>query len=359
MSVNNCTALIQYVAPKRPRSSPPLTFLSLPREIRDEIYNMALISASPIIVWKAEWEWDIQYFPPLDGPRWPEVSTRIRWRLVDQEAISTSLQSLDMNIILCNKIVGREAAKVFYRKNTFSFLGKHNWDPIVSWLESIGAANRNSLLSLEINACRPDPAWQRSSGERRSLPTETLEELYPRHPYLHLRTDEKPFKYGRVENLNPAMEMIFVLLGQKTSKKKVTIVMQLGCVMYPGGRIARSYFDTNPEGSWFSMDLPNLMEKFRSLHTQHVEVLWKGNECRRELEDQQAIMESIGWNVTVLPMEEDELHPYPKEHGCHDATDEWRIAKYILRRENLTGPLFAQEPCPYNYVVPRLLHEYN
>jgi hypothetical protein len=93
------------------------------------------------------------------------------------------------------------------------------------------------------------------------------------------------------------------------------------------------------------MDLPNLIEKFRSLHTQQVEVLWKGSECRKEIEDQQTIMESIGWDVKVLPATEDEFHPHPEFHGCHPASDEWRIAKYVLRRKELTGPLW-QDPCP-------------
>jgi hypothetical protein len=243
-------------------------------------------------------------------------------------------------------------------KNTFSFMGEHNWDLIVSWLETIGPANRNSLVSMEINAGRPDPVWQRSSGERIRDPGGfTREEIYPRHPYLQLHTTEDRSRYGPVDNINPAVETIFIFLGQKTSEKKVTIIMQLPGV-YPGARTPRHREDISPESGWYSMDLPNLIEKFRSLHTHLVEVLWKGKECRKELEDQQAIMESIGWDINVFSATEDELYPNPESHGCHPATDEWRIAKYVLRRKELTGPLWAQDPCPFHYISPDYLENF-
>ncbi|KAF4636076.1 hypothetical protein G7Y89_g2021 [Cudoniella acicularis] len=337
-------SLIRYVAWNRLRNSPPLTFLSLPREIRDKIYDLALVSASPIIIWKGSWKCEFHYLPKLKGEVWPGLkrfSSAIHWRSIDQEAISASLRLRDVNLILCNKTVSYEAALVLYAKNTFSFLGEHNWDPIASWLETIGAANPNSLVSMEINAYRPDPVWQRSSGERLGDPGGfTREEIYPRHPYLHLRTCEKPLRHGQVDNINPAVETIFILLGQKTSAQKVTIVMQLPTCIYPGARTPRHRFDIRPQGGL------------------RVEVLWKGEECRQELEDQQAIIESIGWDINVLPAKEDELHPNPEEHGCHPTTDEWRIAKYILRRKELTGPLWAQDPCPYHDISPEFIQNY-
>lgn len=349
---NRCTALIRDTAPERPRNSPPLTFLSLSREIRDEIYGLALVSTSPIIVWKGQWKGEYHYHPEPEGEAWPSnermrrLSSALHWQEVDQEAILASLRPLAVNLILCNKTVSHEAARMFYTKNTFAFLGQHNWDPIVSWLRTIGPANRASLVSIEVNAGRPDPVWQCSNGERfANAEGKTRGEIYPRHPFLQLPTTEGRLRCGRAENINPAVEMIFVLLGQRTTEQKVTIVMDLNRCSYPGGRMLRNPTDPCPENGWYSMDLPNLIEKFRSLHAQQVEVLWKGNDCRKELEDQQTMMESISWDVKVLPATEDELHPHPEFHGCHPASDEWRIAKYVLRRKELTGPLW-QDPCP-------------
>jgi hypothetical protein len=349
---HRCRALIRDSDSDLPRNSHPLTFLSLSREIRDEIYDLALVSTSPIIVWKGEWKSDYHYYPETEGmiPFSSRLSSVIHWQEVDYEATSASLQPLAANLILCNKTVSHEAARVFYTKNTFCFLGQHNWDPIVPWLESIGPTNRSSLSSIEISAGRPDPAWQCQNGERvADSDGWTRGEIYPLHPYLQLCTTEGRPRCGRVQNINPAVERIFVLLGQNTSEQKLRVVMQLDGCVYPGARILSYAHDPMPEVSWYGMDLPNIIEKSRSLHTQQVDVLWKGKECRKELEDQQAIMESIGWVVNVLPDAEDELHPNPEYHGCHPATDEWRIAKYVLRRKEVTELLW-QDICPLPHI---------
>jgi hypothetical protein len=53
---NRCKLYAGYIAPDKPHNSPQLSFLSLPIEIRDEIYDLAVVSTSNIIVWKGEWK---------------------------------------------------------------------------------------------------------------------------------------------------------------------------------------------------------------------------------------------------------------------------------------------------------------
>jgi hypothetical protein len=125
----------------------------------------------------------------------------------------------------------------------------------------------------------------------------TRKEIYPRHPLL--QTGVRPFKRGHVDNINPAIEDIFVLLGQRSSKKKVTVVLQLE-VVYPGAQGSRC--EQCPETGWYSMELANLIEKFRELHIQEddlVELFWKGKQFRTEIQAQRKIVEKIGWNMTV------------------------------------------------------------
>jgi hypothetical protein len=179
------------------------------------------------------------------------------------------------------------------------------------------------------------------------------EEIYPRNP--HLTIGRKPLKYGQVDNINPAVETVFILLGQRTSTHVITIVMLLQTV-YPGARTPRHNQDIFPENGWYSMDLPNLVEKFRSLYTQGVEVFWKGKVCRQELEDQQAIIKGMGWAMTMAPAEEDTFHRNPEYHGCHPKSNEWRHAKYTLRREALTGPILASGPCLYHHLTDYNVH---
>ncbi|TVY45987.1 hypothetical protein LCER1_G008568 [Lachnellula cervina] len=351
MTHNCCTALIRYVAedsrPPRPRNQPRLSFLSLPREIRDKIYEIALVSNSSIIVWKGKWETDL--LPQVEeGPRpWPW--SRIRWRAIDHDASTASLRSLNLKLLFCNKVIGHEAAMVFYNKNTFAFLGEHDWDPVVHWLGRIGPRNRDSIVSLDVDAKRPDPVWQNSKGERVRHPAGfTKEEIYPRHPMLH--TGEGDFKYGSVDNINPALEDIFIILGQRSAEHKVIVRMQLLSI-YPGAGSIPEPEDQHPDGGWWSMELPNLVELFRQSHTQQhglngaVEVLWNGRDYRKALLSEQAAIESLGWQMTVSPVEEDTIRFNP----AYDKSP-WRIATYVLKREKLTEPLMAHDPSPHSEV---------
>ncbi|TVY41598.1 hypothetical protein LOCC1_G008936 [Lachnellula occidentalis] len=351
MTYNGCTAMIRYVAedsrPPRPRNLPRLGFLSLPREIRDIIYDLALVSTSSIIVWKGKWE--TEFLARLEeGPR-PYPLSQIRWRAIDHDASTASLRSLNLNLLFCNKVIGNEAAMTFYHGNTFAFLGEHNWDPVVDWLGAIGLRNRESIVSLDIDAQRPDAAWQNSKGERVRHPARfTQEEVYPRHPLLH--TCKGHFKWGSVDNINPALEKIFILLGQRVSEQKVILSMQFFYI-YPGAGLIPGPEDRDPDGRWYSMELPNLVELFRHLHTQQhgsngaVEVLWKGKDYRTALVVERADMESLGWHITVSPVEKDRVTFNPR----YDKFP-WRLASFVLRREKLTEPLLAQDPSPHSEV---------
>ncbi|KAH8672744.1 hypothetical protein BGZ60DRAFT_405479 [Tricladium varicosporioides] len=354
MAQNSCTALIRYTPlniyfPHQPRNSPPTTFYSLPREIRDKIYGIALVSPSAITVWKGEMK--LSYLPPpLEGPH-PRPTSRVRWREINEEVTRASLRTLSLNLLFCNKTLGYEAAAIFYGKNTFSFEGDHNWDPIVSWLKTIGDKNRNSLKSLKVDAKRPDQVWQNSRGERVRHPGGSMmEDIYPRHPYLNTRGGA--FKYGFVDNINPALEDMFLLLGQRTSKQRVTITMQLAHI-YPGGGTNPDPMEQLPECNWYSMELPNLVDKFLDIYTRgselkdFVEVLWKGRYSRQLLLDEQEIIKNVGWVLTISPIEEDEESFWPgstyKVPGG--------VTKYVLRRQRITGVLMAQDPSPYSHTA--------
>ncbi|TVY13285.1 hypothetical protein LARI1_G009468 [Lachnellula arida] len=354
MTHNCCTALIRYVAedsrPPRPRNQPRLGFLSLPREIRDKIYDIALVSNSSIIVCKGKWQ--TYTLPQLgEGPRpWPW--DRIRWRAIDHDASTASLRSLNLKLLFCNKVIAHEAAMIFYHRNTFSFLGDHNWDPIVLWLETVGAENRNSLVSIGIEGKRPDRVWQRPNGERVRHPGAfTTEEIYPRHPLL--RTGEGSFKYGSVDNINPAIENIFVLLGSRVSEKSVTIVMLFACP-WPGAGANPRPDDCSPECGWNSMELPNLIDGFRTLHTQvsglqdSVDVLWKGRNSRWAFQEDRPSMEKLGWQVTELGAEEPDFLLWPWDDRSDTSPN--GIVLYVLRRDKPTGPLLAQDPSPFSYI---------
>jgi hypothetical protein len=235
----------------------------------------------------------------------------------------------------------------FYNKNTFAFEGDHNWDPIVCWLKTIGIDNRNSLAILDICGKRPDQVWQNRFGERFRDPSGfNKEEIYPRHPYFGTPTDG--FTHGYVDNINPVLEEVFVLLGQRISERKTTIIMQTGGD-YPGGGLVKvDPYDPCPEFGWYSMELPNLMEKFLELHCNHsntrsVEVVWKGLTYKQLLGTE--FMENLGWDISTSPIEKVEVTAL---YGISPYGNHTDFAKYTLRRKKLTGPLITQDPSPFS-----------
>lgn len=175
---------------------------------------------------------------------------------------------------------------MFYRENTFFFLGQHGWTPIASWLDTIGPENRDCLSNLEINAYMPDKVWQQF-GEARVEPVvldwripSHKEPIYPRNPSLGWSM--RPRKYGLVDNINPSIESIFERLGTRSSVQKVLLNFKLPS-HYPGQ--GTMYEEECPENGWHSMDLPSLVEKFQRLHTDQsttsglvssAEVIWTG-----------------------------------------------------------------------------------
>ena len=208
-------------------------FTSLSREIRDQIYTLALYSPSPIVVWKGQWQSFLNDHHDYTDTSFTDsfISFGTTWkRWIESSATKISLANCSTNLLLCNKAIGEEAARVFYETNAFAFLGDHNYDPVVSWLTKIGDRNRNHLSRLEINAYRSAHVWRRPNGQRKQANDLCTESIYPRSPYLQLRT---PLRYGLVENINPAIETIFRLLGQRTSTRKLTINFTLKNE-YPG-----------------------------------------------------------------------------------------------------------------------------
>ncbi|EPE36448.1 hypothetical protein GLAREA_05786 [Glarea lozoyensis ATCC 20868] len=352
-----------------PESSSPFKFTSLSREIRDQIYVWALVAPSPIIVWKGQWGTDTDKTRRLHSyTTFTDVvqirkETHRRW--IDPSATKHSLAECSTNLFFCNKQIGEEAAKVFYRKNVFAFLGDHNWDPIVSWLTMINNRNRNHLATLEFKAYRPEEVWQRPNGERDTREEDSREPDYPRNPHLHFST---PIKYGLVEIINPAIEEIFQLLGQqKTSTHKVTINFKLR-YNYPGCGWVVEEGDHYPQDGWCSMDLPNLVEKFRTLYSPKslVDVIWTGK-CPKEIvgrgdrdytrtsiEVHLENMKNKGWEVEISPMEGDnwEWALYDK----YDAEDK-HIPSMVLRRMPLKEPLIGDDPNPWAGALRRLSSE--
>jgi hypothetical protein len=138
------------------------SFTNLPREVRDEIYTLSLISSSAITVHSSKltrtWQTDEGSAESDKNPR------LVMRRKLDQSAMRPSVQDLVLGLLRCNCTTTIEACRIFCSKNIFSFVGDHNWTPIISWLEAISKQDRAYLISLEATIRRLSTSWQYSNG---------------------------------------------------------------------------------------------------------------------------------------------------------------------------------------------------
>lgn len=310
-----------------------MSFLTLPPEIRNKIYSFTLVAPSPIVVW----------FAGYSAGGFPR-RTKPRCLTFDREAMASSLRDLALGLLRCNRGVTVEATGIFYGQNTFSFSGAHYYLAIISWLDGIGENNRRHLVNLAFNVWTPSRAWQRRDGTRQRLHNTSSNEWFPRNP--HLAPPSVPCKEGEVDNINPAIETIFSIFGRTEGGLKLTLHLDLGFDTLPG-----IVFITEREGAeldHFSMDLPNLIEKWRADYTSDsgcrpIEVLWKAESHMEPFIEKRGLVEEQGWEI---------LH---EEEGTKLRLVNWQTKEYspystirfTIRRKELTGPIVAADPNPY------------
>src|SRR3954470_11199205 len=118
---------------------PAPTFTSLPLEIRNKIYGLLLVSSEPIAVYtKHSILLTEGHHPELRGPH-----------------SSSKVAAVTFGLLRVNRMTSIEAAAVFYHHNVFYFGGSQQWplvdpwDPLYSFLFTIGDRNRSYLQYLK------------------------------------------------------------------------------------------------------------------------------------------------------------------------------------------------------------------
>ncbi|PQE14220.1 hypothetical protein CJF31_00006772 [Rutstroemia sp. NJR-2017a BVV2] len=156
------------LSPSPSSARPRTTFPTLPRELRDKCYTMALRTPLPIVVWSG-----IRPFSFIEGF---EKATEYR-------AATADVRTIFLNLIRCNGTIASEAAMVFYRKNRFFFSGDWTWETVVEWLVNIGPTNRASISQIELHTWSPAHAWEALDGHQYAI-ANAREPPFPLSPYL-------------------------------------------------------------------------------------------------------------------------------------------------------------------------------
>ncbi len=276
---------------------PPTTFLTLPREIRDLIYEYALVAEFEVRVWTGSW----RYMPPTVNGVQPADFSPLYYKLdINHDVKAATLNSLAFNLLRCgNSTVAAEAACTFYTQNEFTFFRDHNWGPIVQWLEGIGTRNRSLITRLAIANYRPRLVIQESDGTRPRSEGVQFKYIHPRSH--HFAPAGKPCNEGEgeVDDINPSVETVFSLLGGSRDRL-LSIRFYLDNNQLPGLRLSSSDEDDHDLFP-FSPDLFYLIEKFCALYlcesAEKVEVLWVAQISRSAFRAKKTAMENTGWQI--------------------------------------------------------------
>jgi hypothetical protein len=273
---------------------PALNFLSLPIEIRTQIYKHLLVSPTPIRI----------SFNP--GP-----------------AVAKDLQNLTLTLLRVNKTVSLEAAQILYHFNTFSFsdhpdssrwmsIDTDTWDLLYSFLHIIGPSNSTHLQILQIHISHPLILERTSNGTllrdgdgpgppwiRKVYTRDSFHRLHGNN--LRLWFDRSGVPVARVDYISPAIEAIFRLLGR--GNRKLRILIQQSDYHLPG-----VWYDEHeyPTGG---VEVADHVENMRLAHGQGIEVLWKGGIVRKkDVEEQMEEIRSSGWEIL-------EIEPFVRDPG--------------------------------------------
>ena len=148
-------------------------FLKLPPEIRNQIYEFALVRDTAIEIWSqaishAAGLWRKEKHPKypvyeeaLD--RWMDASVNKLGRHSSEEVIvngaeikeqriqwSSSVDGRSLNLLFTNRVISSEASSIFYSQNRFGDCFGWDWRMFESFLERIGPLNRAYLCDLHI-----------------------------------------------------------------------------------------------------------------------------------------------------------------------------------------------------------------
>lgn len=267
--------------------------------------------------------------------------------------MARDLRRLSIGLLRCSTSIAADAAHIFYRGNKFCFFGEHEYYPVITWLDKIGMENRECLRNLQISVDQPPRAWQLPDGScLRPQYYSTINGYANRHPQLP--APALPCKEGEVDIINPAIETIISLLAGYSSARKVTLYLQLTCCDMPGVTLIEQEDMTQ-----FSMDLPNLVEKWRTAYFSNkvcgsLEVIWIAESSSEAYIQKRDLIEDVGWEI----LQEEDVEIIQKRYrGPHEPELElahW-VTRSLLRRKPLIGPLMAADPDPYTdwYRKPR------
>jgi len=297
----NCQIVWRKGEPLGLAVSSTTCFLDLPLEIRNQIYDYALLSPRPITVSSVV----NQGYQKQISDTHPTIVTQ-KYIIEGKDAI---LEKIARNLLFCHPIIAAEAAICFYRGNTFHFEGDEVWNPLYSFLQGIGDYNRRFLRRISIEVKLRNVASQDRYGARiiyeYDLPFQIVHS-FARDPPLQARHPRRQtiHEYNQLyQVLDPAIQACFRLLGLE--KTPILVELDLKGQGIPGSKIS---LGCGPSRSRLP-DLPDFVESLRRTFAENVTVLWHSYGYKKGFEDERHMIEQKGWEI--VKTWEEEGPPFP------------------------------------------------
>jgi hypothetical protein len=207
-----------------------------------------------------------------------------------------------------------------------------------------------------------------------------MHQVWPRSASLtHLAY---PIPNGEVENISPAIETLIAMLIQaeeNVNETPLRLTFDLEPNQIPGPIVlVRPRQGADPADNeeyyqeyivhwsrirYFSMDMPNLVEKWRAEYSirtscRSIDILWNvQTESVRMEEKRIIIITEKGWSV----LEEEDLNTtcdsascrsYDPKHNPPFNTPQFHMVRFLLRRCPIKGILVAADPSPFRIPDP-------
>jgi hypothetical protein len=330
-------------------------FPYLPAELQNLILQYALVSPNQIIVWAGRLEpcplTDEERSAFFNHDTSQDQLGPVRWeQTIYTDSAQQTLEGVAPALLVLSRTVAQEAASIFYARNVFTFRGDVAWAVVATWLATIGPRNRGLLTELVLTIAKPHECHQEPDG-RRTWYRDIPEIPYPRSP--HFAALELPAKGGSVENIDPAVETVFSLLGHCEHRSKLTVRLWLQYMFLPGVELWEG--SQSAYRYYWSLDLPNLIESFRVHATRgrDIDVLWEGEarrpefeKCERSIKAQWVIVIAEEGNAYWEPGGIEPVRRPAQPPGPRTLVVPTTL--FTLRRKTLPTPLTAADPSPYS-----------
>ncbi|KAH7128469.1 hypothetical protein B0J11DRAFT_525044 [Dendryphion nanum] len=270
---------------------PAMSFLDLPREVRDMIYEYILIDTNPILVYSVPTNADNNYEIPQNYKFRPRTS------------------HLTLGLLRVNREIAMESASLFYYHNTFQFGDRYRsaslynpfpggfdyWDALYSFLSCIGSRNRNRLRKIEMDISRPQLVTKDEHGTVSSYMRDSwwLKKVHSRDTYT--RKNGPEYDGSRYDDISPAIEAVFRILGKKGPKLRLSLILDFQ--IFPEDPVS-------PYRVGWGGEIPRHVELMRKRFTalpdkqeERVDVLWEGGDTKRRFLDRIEVLVHDGWQI--------------------------------------------------------------